>query len=311
MTIITVTLNPSIDKTAETGAFIPGGLNRLENITLDAGGKGVNVSKMIAALGGESVATGFLGGGIGREMEALILGIPGIKPDFIRTGHATRTNFKLWCQNYGITEFNEPGAFVSAEEMDALRAKLLSLAAPEAVFIFAGSLPQGVEADTYAQLIRAVKAKGARAYLDADGEAFRQAIQAAPYFIKPNKFELLQYFGKRGGASLKECAGLCRELVGRGIDRLTLSMGAEGALFVSREETLYAPGLKVDVRSTVGAGDSLVGAFAYAQSCGMSFRDSAALAMAASAGAVTTEGTKPPSKAVVDDLMKRVVFAQV
>ena len=107
--IVTVTMNPSMDKTAEANTLLPGGLNRLERIVLDAGGKGVNVSKMIAALGGKSIATGFLGGGTGREMDAM-LRIPGIEPDFIWISHATRTNLKVWSEEGGITEFNEPGA---------------------------------------------------------------------------------------------------------------------------------------------------------------------------------------------------------
>ncbi len=308
MMIVTVTLNPSMDKTAETGALIPGGLNRLENIVLDAGGKGVNVSKMIAALGGESVATGFLGGGTGREMEAM-LRLPSIEPDFIRIGHTTRTNLKVWSRECGITEFNEPGAIVTDEEMRALSAKLLGLAGLGVTFVFSGSLPRDVQPDIYGRLIAAVKAKGSKAFLDADGEAFRLALPAKPDFIKPNKFELLQYFGEAGEASLDECAALCRRLIERGVGMLALSMGAEGALFISREETLYAPGLSVVALSTVGAGDSMVGAFAYAMSGGMSFRDAAALAMAASAGAVTTEGTKPPDRKTVDALLKRVILS--
>ncbi len=104
---------------------------------------------------------------------------------------------------------------------------------------------------------------------------------------------------------------LCRLLIGRGVKMLALSMGAEGALFVSQAETLYAPGLPVKALSTVGAGDSMVGAFAYAASRKMRFRDAAALAMAASAGAVTTEGTKPPSRETVDTLLSRVKLMDI
>ncbi len=308
--IVTVTLNPSMDKTAETGALMPGGLNRLENIALDAGGKGVNVSKMIAALNSESVATGFLGGGTGQEMEAMLLRTAGVEPDFIRIGQTTRTNLKVWSPKHGITEFNEPGPFVTAGEMEALRAKLIERAGPRAAFVFSGSLPLGVEPDIYARLIRAVKAKGASAFLDADGEAFRLALEAKPDFIKPNIFELLQYFGRKE-ATLKESAALCRELIARGVGALALSMGAEGALFVSEAEAFYSPGLKVKALSTVGAGDSMVGAFVFALSRGMSFRDSAALAMAASAGAVTTEGTKPPDRETVYEFIKQVAFVDV
>jgi 1-phosphofructokinase len=301
---VTVTMNPALDKTAETAEIVAGGLNRLSNLVLDAGGKGINVSKMIAALGGESVATGFLGGGSGSQIEQM-LQVPGIQPDFIRIAFQTRTNLKVHSGKNGITEFNEPGAELGPEDMPALREKLLALAGPGACFVFAGSLPANAPADTYKQLVSAVKAKGAAAFLDADGEAFRLALEAEPDFIKPNKFELMQYFGISGEPSLAECAGLCRRLTK---NRAALSMGAEGAIFVSPEETLYAPGLRIKALSTVGAGDSMVGAFAYAAQKNMGFRDAAALAMAASAGACTTEGTKPPSRETVETLLKQVKF---
>ncbi len=249
---VTVTMNPALDKTAVTPKLLPGGLNRLERVVLDAGGKGINVSKMIAALGGSSVATGFLGGGSGRELEAM-LNIPGIKPDFVRIEHATRTNLKVQSGDCGVTEFNEPGASVTAGEIGALREKLLALAGPGVTFVFAGSLPRGVEPDVYGRLIGEVKAGGAKAFLDADGEAFRLALGSHPDFIKPNKFELLQYFGEQGELSLAECSGLCRRLIEMGAGLVALSMGGDGALFVSQNEALFAPGLKVRVLSTVGA----------------------------------------------------------
>jgi 1-phosphofructokinase len=302
-------MNPALDKTAETAEIVPGGLNRLSNVVVDAGGKGINVSKMIAALGGESVATGFLGGGSGGQI-ARMLEIPGVTPDFIRIAFQTRTNLKVHSKESGITEFNEPGAELAPDDMPALKEKLLGLASPGACFVFAGSLPRNAPADTYKQLISAVKAKAASAFLDADGEAFRLALEAEPDFIKPNKFELLQYFGVAGEPSLAECARLCRRLIGKA-GRAALSMGAEGAVFVSQEETLYAPGLKVKALSTVGAGDSMVGAFAYAAQKAMGFKEAAALAMAASAGACTTEGTKPPSREIVDALLKQVKFEEI
>ncbi|MCL2700018.1 MAG: PfkB family carbohydrate kinase, partial [Defluviitaleaceae bacterium] len=104
---------------------------------------------------------------------------------------------------------------------------------------------------------------------------------------------------------------LCEKFIGMGVGTVALSMGAEGALFVSRDEALYAPGLKVNALSTVGAGDSLTGAFAYALDNGMPLRAAAALAVAASAGAVMTEGTKPPGRETVDKLAEDVVFRRV
>ena len=192
--IITVTMNPSIDKTAEIASINLGGLNRLGNVIVDAGGKGINVSKMIKALGLDSVATGFLGGGAGVEIENM-LRLQNVKTDFIRIKQTTRTNLKVLSDNYGITEFNEPGAEVTAGEMSVLREKLLTYAAPGAIFVFSGSLPPGAGDDAYFKFACDVKALGASVFLDADGEAFSDALAAKPDFIKPNINELKQHFG--------------------------------------------------------------------------------------------------------------------
>lgn len=305
--IVTVTMNPAVDKTVETDTITVGGLNRVGNVILDAGGKGVNVSKMIAALGGESVATGFLGGSAGNDIESVLQGLK-IKTDFVRIKHATRTNLKVFCKDSGITEFNEQGAAVTPDEIKALDEKLLGYASPGTIFVFSGSLPHGVEADAYRRLIELVREKGASVFLDADGPAFKLALSAKPDFIKPNKYELMQYFGEEGELTISELTALCGRLLDMGIGSVALSMGADGALFVSRGEVLHAPGLRVKALSTVGAGDSMVGALVYAFAGGLDFKSAAALAMAASAGAVMTEGTKPPNCETVDGLLKQVIL---
>ncbi|MDR1664487.1 MAG: 1-phosphofructokinase family hexose kinase [Clostridiales bacterium] len=310
--IYTVTLNPAMDKTARVEKIIPGGLNRMSAIVTDPSGKGINVSRMIKSLGGDSVATGFIGGETGDEIEKMLRGM-GIPTDFVRIKHNIRTNLKVLSPDFGLTEFNEPGAAVTQAEMGALREKLIQDAGSGTMFVFSGSLPQNAEALVYRELISAVKAKGATAFLDADGEAFREGLKASPDYIKPNKFELAQYFDVSERISTGECAALCRRIVAEnGVKAVALSMGAEGALFVSREEIWYAPALPVKVLSTVGAGDCMVGALAAAVFYGgTDLRDAAALSMAASAGAVTMEGTKPPGLEWVEELRKRVVLESI
>ena len=308
--IITVTMNPAIDKTAKTGAIKPGGLNRLDDVITDAGGKGINVSKMIKALGMESVATGFLGGGAGREIKSL-LRRQNIKNDFIAINQTTRTNLKVLSEDYGITEFNEPGAKVTAGEMAALHDKLMIYAAPGVIFVFSGSLPRGAAVDTYYRLACDVKDMGASVFIDADGEAFSAALEAKPDYIKPNKFELMQYFGIKDDPSPEKCAELCGRLIEKGVRTAAISMGRHGALFATRDTTLYAPGLPVRALSTVGAGDCMVGALACAFEKRLRLRDAAVLAMAASAGAVTTQGTKPPTKSLVDELKPLVKLIKI
>ena len=310
MKIITVTLNPCVDKTVKVSKLVLGGLNRLGPATLDASGKGINVSQIVAALGGDSVASGFLGTGSGEKINRMYRDL-GLKMDFVSIDNPIRINLKVFCEDYGITEFNEPGTAVAGSAVEGLKKKLKGYASPGTVFVFSGSLPQGVRTDIYAELIKMVKEKGAAAFLDADGDAFRTAVEAGPDYIKPNKFELMQYFGKEGDITLLECADLCRLFINKGIKMAAVSMGAEGALFVTEAETLYAPGLRVNVLSTAAAGDSLVGAFLYAMGKGLPYRETVSLAVAASAGAVTTEGTKPPSRSMVYKLMEQVKLEEI
>jgi 1-phosphofructokinase len=303
--IVTVTVNPAIDKTAELDTLNPGELNRLRNVVTDVGGKGVNVSKTIAALGGASTATGFVGGAPGDEI-VKTLESSAIAVDFLRVAGVTRTNLKVIDRGARLTELNEPGISVTADEVDALTERISALAAnPGAIFVLSGSLARGMDTGYYAKLIHAIHKNGALAYLDADGESFRAALEEKPDLVKPNLHELAEYFGIGGRVDLREAEELCLRLKEKGVGKIVLSLGAGGAMFVE-EDTLYAPALNVDVRSTVGAGDSMMGALAYASETGLRREEAASLAMAVSAGAVTTIGTKPPERRLVDELLKKV-----
>lgn len=303
--IVTVTMNPAVDKTAEVDSLEAGSLNRLRNVVNDAGGKGINVSKMVAALGGDSLATGFAGGAGGTQIRES-LGKMGIRHDFIGVDSATRTNLKLVESNGRVTELNEPGVRVTDAELGALLEKLDALASPETLFVFAGSLPAGMGTDLYRRCIERVHQKGAKAFLDADGESFRLALDAKPDFIKPNRDELQQHFALGHRADLPELVVLCRRLLDGGIGQIAVSLGAEGALFLRGDSVVRIPGLAVKAHSTVGAGDSMVGALVYAADAGLPYEEGLKLSVAASAGAVTTIGTKAPERALVDQLLTQV-----
>lgn len=303
--IVTVTLNPALDKTAELDALTLGGLNRLRNIVTDAGGKGINVSKMIAALGGVSVATGFVGGIEGGQLVRMIAQ-DGIRSEFIQVNGRTRTNLKVLDQGARLTEFNEPGVVVSEQEAANLIGKIADYAGADSLFVLSGSLCQGVETEFYARLIRIIHNSGGVVFLDADGDAFRAALTEKPDFIKPNSYELIEYFHIGEVTGLEELNELCLRFLELGVHKFALSMGVDGALFVDGEQTLYAPGLAVEAHSAVGAGDSMLGAFAYAAEYRIPWDQASALALASSAGAVMTAGTKPPERRLVDQLMERV-----
>ncbi len=311
--IITLTLNPALDKTASISPLIPGGLNRIQKSRYDAGGKGINVSKMIAALGGRSMATGFVGGSTGNVLLPMLDDL-GLAHDFVHTKGNTRVNLKLLDPVNGITEINEPGIEVTKREEKALFQVLGNYIAEDnnkTIFVLAGSMHRGARPTFYKDLIEVIKRKGAHVLLDADGEAFAHALDASPDFVKPNKEELLRYFNRdiHEDVSIDELIVLGKKIIQeKNVRMLAISLGSKGAIFMNAEVCAVAPALRVEVSSTVGAGDSLVGAVAYAMRNDYSFESTVRLAMAASAGAVTTEGTKAPSFDVVDTLLAQVTF---
>ena len=308
--IVTVMMNPAIDKTVEISRLICGGLNRIQKVEYDAGGKGINVSKTIHELGGNSMVTGFLGGNNGRVI-AGVLQEKGIPCDFVWVDGETRTNTKVFEDSGELTELNEPGPAITSENLNALKEKLLGYAGKDTLFVFAGSIPAGVHKGIYAELISILKEKGAGVLLDADGEAFRKAVSAGPDIIKPNRVELEGYAGLDFRASEKELAEIAEGFRANGVENIVVSMGAAGALFLLKEYRVKCPALSVKAHSPVGAGDAMVAALAYAWDSKLGNEDTVKLCMAVSAGAVTTVGTKPPSKETVDVLLKQVEIEKI
>lgn len=309
--IITVTLNPAIDKTVEIEELKRGGLNRITRSIYDAGGKGINVSKTIDALGGTSAAVGFLAGNAGKNLVSMLEGYQ-IQCDFIWVDGETRTNTKVFEKDGRLTELNESGPEITKEQVEALLEKLDQYADENALFVLSGSIPASMDRSVYRTIIERVHKKGAKVLLDADGEAFRLAAEAAPDIVKPNIEELKAFINQaRPGMNTEHDAESCiregiRLLTDLGIGMVILSMGADGARFFwSGKEAVRYPALPVKIHSTVGAGDAMAAAWAYATERGMCLEEKAELAMAVSAGAVMTEGTKPPSKELVEQLLQQ------
>ena len=303
--IVTVTMNPAIDKTIEIDKFIYNGLNRIRKVQYDAGGKGINVSKTICELGGQSIATGFLGGNNGKLIDNVLRDY-GIISDFVWVSGETRTNTKMVEDDGTLTELNEAGAFVCDEDIQKLKEKLLDYANEQTIFVFAGSIPSGVAKDIYRELICLVKERGSYVLLDADGEAFCKAVEANPNMIKPNKVELEAYLGLRAVSGISELIDAAKNMKRKGIENIVVSMGGEGALFLMGDDEFLCEALPVKVASTVGAGDAMVAAYAYAWERKLSKEETVKLCMATSAGAVTTTGTKPPSKELVYELLEKL-----
>ena len=303
--IITVTLNPALDKTARLDELQLGELNRLQDIVVDIAGKGISVARMVSVLGETPLATGFMGEGSGDFILNTLEELK-IPSDFVKVKGDIRINLKVIDKKGCLTEINEPGLIVTESDVLKLFERLAKKATPDTIFVMSGSRCQGVDVEIYARMIRLIHDYGAKAFLDVDGEAFEAALLEKPDFIKPNRHELLEFFKISGELSLLELKELCEQLLGRGIPQMALSMGADGAMFLREDNCIYGKGLKVKCKSPVGAGDSLVAAIAYGTKKKLPWQEMARLAIAASAGAVITEGTKPPSRHVIEELLVKV-----
>lgn len=308
--IYTVTLNPALDKTVEIPGMALDTVNRVTSMRTDPGGKGINVSKVIAKLGGESCAVGILGGESGRTLLAA-LEREGLRTHFRFVEGQTRTNLKIIDRAlHTNTDINEPGLTVSPADLDALLRDLLGMVREGDIVVLAGSLPQGAPQDTYRVWTAACREKGARVCLDADGVLLAEGLKAAPYLIKPNEDELSRLVGHRL-TDTDELIVEGRRLLKGGVTRVVISLGERGALYLRGNEVLYAEGLSVPVGSTVGAGDSVVAALAYADSLGMSDEDAVRLSTATGAANVMCSGTQPAEREAVEKLLTQVKIRRI
>ncbi|PPK83227.1 fructose-1-phosphate kinase [Lacrimispora xylanisolvens] len=308
--IVTVTMNPAIDKTVDIGKFERGDLNRIKRVEIDAGGKGINVSKTIRELGGESIATGFVGGTSGTIIKQVLTDL-GLRTDFVEVKGETRTNLKVVEETGEVTELNEPGPEVSKEQLNDLLKRLEGYANPDTLFVLAGSIPAGIPTDIYRKITEQVHQKGAMVLLDADGVLFSESLKGKPDMLKPNRSELERYYQMDYRASEQELVSMGGKLLDQGVSMAAISLGQMGAIFLTKDKRYRCPGLRVKAHSTVGAGDALVAAMAYSWDEKLPLETCIRLCMGASAGAVTSIGTKPPKRSLVDELVERVELLEI
>jgi 1-phosphofructokinase family hexose kinase len=308
--IATLTLNPAIDQSVAIPGFTAGAVNRVDWERSDPGGKGVNAASFLSELGFRVTVTGFLGRDNSAVFEALFRD-QGLQDRFVRLPGNTRVNVKIIDEaQHRITDINFPGLTAGGNDLANLRDALLALVTDHQWFVLSGSLPTGVPVGFYAELVGLLKGAGKRVVLDTSGEPLREAIAAAPFVIKPNVAELEESLGvslpSRG--AVIEAA---RSLVKAGIERVVVSMGQDGALFVSAQECLLALPPTVQVKSTVGAGDAMVAGFVAASIRGGSLADAARLATATAVGALTQLGPRLPPPQTLASLVQQVTVQAI
>lgn len=304
--IVTVTLNPALDKTVTLPMFQIGQVNRVEKMRLDPGGKGINVSKTIQALGGKSIAMGILGGAAGRYIKTC-LNRAGIENDFVTVREPTRTNLKIIDPTlHTNTDINEPGAAVSGRAVNRVFESLSVKVAGGDTVVLAGKAPPGTDGRLYSEWTQRLRLRGVKVCLDADGPQLIYGAEALPEFIKPNEEEFCRLVGRKL-ESISEIAQAALEQNRRGIGQIMVSMGEKGALFVRGGRVKVAHGIRVPVKSTVGAGDAAVAALVLAGERGDNWLDTIRLAIAAGTAGVMCEGTETISPETVRELIPQVI----
>jgi len=303
--IYTVTLNPAIDKTVVIENLHPGAVNRVMSVRTDAGGKGINVSKCLKNLGQETVAVVVLAGQAGKRLSKMV---EAMKIHMLRiyAEGENRTNLKIIDPVKGEnTDINEPGPLIDMHLLEQLKRKLGHSVGKGDIVVLSGSLPAGVDKELYADWTTHFRNLGVCVYLDADGESMRKGIAAIPYMIKPNDAELAAMLGKEQ-LSMDEMIAEGKRLQQTGIAEIVISLGGDGALFISADGVFRAEGLNVPVKSTVGAGDAMVAAMAYGQARKLGREEKIRLAVAMGAASVMQDGTQPPAAELVWELAKQV-----
>lgn len=289
--IITVTLNPAIDKTIKVNSLKLGEVNRTSMVQQDAGGKGINVSKMVKNLGGESIATGVIAGNSGMFIKKQLDSF-NIENDFVEIEGNTRTNIKLVdTANEIHTDINEVGADISYNSFIQFEKLLFSKLKPKDILVLCGSVPPNIDKTVYEKWITMANKKQITTILDADGKLLKNGIKAIPSIVKPNIHELERYYDEKIN-SIDEVIQVAKKLLKCGIELVVVSMGEEGSVFVAKDKIIIAKAEDVNVKSTVGAGDSMVGALAYAMSMNMNLMESAYLSVASATASVTNDGTQ-------------------
>lgn len=306
--ITTVCMNPSFDKTASVKQLNVGELNRLRDVRVDVGGKGVNVAIVLKRLGsnvrcvgclGESNASSFLNMISKEEVPFNYLPVPG----------EVRTNLKLVDESQKtITEFNEPGFTLDQHQLEAFMQLLKDGSADSTHVVFSGRLPAGCSKDTYQRCMQVIAGK--KCVLDAAGESLLHGIKEKPYLIKPNLPEI-EAIMKRELRTLRSLRDAALFLIDYGAQNVVISMGKYGAMFVNDQTTLFAPALMVEARSTVGAGDAMIGGLLSALTNGASMPDAFRSGVAAGAASVMTDGTQLVRKNDYEALLPKVTIQEV
>lgn len=254
--IFTLTLNPSVDYIVQLEAFTPGELNRSSREDKFPGGKGINVSRVLNRMGVSSKALGFIGGFTGKYIEEY-LQKEAIFTDFVQVSGDTRINIKVRTEKE--TEINAKGPNIQSLDFETLKEKIKTLTR-EDVLVLAGSIPSTLPKTTYEELVKICAENGTGFVVDAEGELLMKVLPYKPFLIKPNHHELGEIFNTEI-TTCEEAIHFGKKLIEKGAQNVIVSLAGSGAVYINSETVLIAEVPVGEVKSSVGAGDSMVAGF--------------------------------------------------
>ncbi|MFB8775029.1 1-phosphofructokinase family hexose kinase [Streptomyces broussonetiae] len=299
--ILTVTLNTALDITYRTRSLRPGTAHRVTDVVERPGGKGVNVARVLAALGHEVTVTGFAGGGTGRAVRDGLTAVPGITDALVPIGGPTRRTVTVVDDvPGGATLLNEPGPAVTPAEWSAFQEAYEDLLRPAAAVALCGSLPPGVPVGAYAGLVRTARAANVPVLLDTGGEPLRRGIAARPDIVKPNADELAELTGSH------EPLRATQDARRRGARAVVASLGADGLLALTPEGLWRAAPPTPLPGNPTGAGDSAVAGLVSALVERLPWPDRLTRATALSAATVRADTAGEFDRRVYEELLPRV-----
>ena len=258
--IYTVTFNPSLDYYVQVNNIKSGMVNRTTSERLAVGGKGLNVSLALKELGEDTLSLGFIAGFTGDAIDEKVrrLGLP---HDFIKVGGQSRINVKI--KSNTETDINGSGAQISLNDINKLIRKLKTLLTQGDWLIVSGSVPAGLDENTYADLLKKLKSiKDINVVVDACGKLLTQTLKYKPFLIKPNIYEMCEIFGLSSIPDLEGIYACARKLQEDGARNVIVSMGSSGAVMVTEtKQSMYVRAARGQLVNSVGAGDSMIAGF--------------------------------------------------
>jgi len=303
--IATVTLNPSLDRVMTVDGLVVDESNRWTSLRKYPGGKGINVSRVVHELGGETIAYGLVGGADGKELTRL-LKEQGVPTDFVTIANDIRSNIVISdLKTHHQTRIGAPGPTVTQDELHHLVTKVMNVNQKPDFLVFAGSAPPGVPPDIYCYLIGEAKKLNIRTVLDTGVEWLKEGIKSIPSIIKPNVFEAEALLG----TDLKNDRYIIRAVrafISSGIDVALISRGKKGFIAAYGDKIIKAIPPEIEALSTVGAGDATIAGLTLKLSQAGTFEDACRLACAAGAATALTPGTELCHRSDVERLLPQV-----